>query len=117
MNYQSELLKSVKSIKGDLNKIADSVADGHASPLRYEVENINAIDGEILSALKCGDQVVKITGAQKHLYVVSYKGKGVGEGICMTYVAAGRIETVSYDYTASGWVYNSTDVCTIQVDS
>ena len=81
-----------------------------------EVTNITAIPAAILNDLKCGDKVAKITGKQKHLYTVSYKGDGVGEGICLTYVAAGLIETVSYDFTATGWVYNSTDKCTIQVD-
>jgi hypothetical protein len=27
----------------------------------------------------------------------------------MTYTDASLIETVSYDFTANGWVYNSTD--------
>jgi len=83
---------------------------------RFEVTDINSIDGTILDALQCGDQVVKITGKYNHLYTVSYKGDGVGQGICLTYVAAGLIETVSYDYTENGWVYNSTDKCTINID-
>ena len=81
-----------------------------------EVTDITAIPADVLDKLECGDKVVKITGKQKHLYTVSYKGEGVGEGICMTYTAAGLIETVSYDFTASGWVYNSTDKCTIATD-
>lgn len=76
----------------------------------YEVSNINNISKDILDELKAGDVVVKITGNQKHTYVVSYKGEGAGEGICLTYVDAGRIETVSYDRSGSNWVYNSTDV-------
>ena len=86
------------------------------SSIPTEVTNITAIDGEVLDSLQVGDKIAKITGKQKHLYVVTYKGEGVGEGICLTYCAAGLIETVSYDYTADGWVYNSTDKCTIQVD-
>ena len=86
------------------------------SPRRVEVLNIAEIPGGVLDSLECGDQVAKVTGVQKHLYTVSYKGEGVGEGICLTYVAAGLIETVSYDYTANGWVYNSVDKCTIAVD-
>lgn len=74
-----------------------------------EVTNITAIDGAILSALNVGDKIAKVTGKQKHLYQVSYKGEGAGEGICLTYVAAGLVETVSYDFTDDGWVYNSTD--------
>ena len=80
------------------------------------VTNITAISPEQLDALQPGDHVVKKTGNQKHLYTVSYKGDGVGEGICMTYVAAGLVETVSYDYTENGWVYNSTDKSTLTVD-
>lgn len=74
-----------------------------------EVTDINNIDGETLDNLQCGDKVIKITGKQKHLYVVSYKGEGVGEGICLTYCDASLVETVSYDLTENGWVYNSTD--------
>ena len=83
---------------------------------RYETSNILELDGSVLDALRCGDQVLKLTGNQRHLYTVTYKGTGVGEGICLTYVAAGLIETVSYDLTENGWVYNSTDKCTISVD-
>lgn len=79
------------------------------SSVPTEVTDITAIDGEILDNLQCGDKIVKVTGKQKHLYVVSYKGEGVGEGICLTYADAAGTETVSYDLTADGWVYNSTD--------
>ena len=79
------------------------------SAIAVEVSDITAINGAILDALNVGDKVVKVTGNQKHLYQVSYKGEGVGEGICLTYVDASVIETVSYDFTADGWVYNSTD--------
>ena len=79
-------------------------------PVRLEVEDITAIQGKALDKLACGDQVVKISGNQKHLYTVSYKGDGVGEGICLTYVDASRVETVSYDLTSDGWAYNSTDL-------
>jgi len=77
---------------------------------RYEASSITEIDPKVLDGLKCGDQVAKITGDQKHTYIVTYKGDGVGEGICLSYFAAGYLETVSYDYTSDGWVYNSTDV-------
>lgn len=81
-----------------------------AAPI--EVTDITAMTAEQLDALNVGDKVVKVTGAQKHLYLVSYKGDGVGEGICLSYNAAGYGETVSYDRTESGWAYNSTDVKT-----
>lgn len=89
-----------------LGKILLELVDGAKA---VEVKNITEIDGAILDSLNCGDKVVKVTGKQKHAYIVSYKGEGVGEGICMTYTDAGHIETVSYDFTADGWAYNSTD--------
>ena len=82
-----------------------------------KVKSITTIKSSILNRLKVGDSIIKVTGKQEHLYTVTYKGKGVGEGICLTYQAAGLIETVSYDYTDDGWVYNSTDKCTLTVDS
>lgn len=74
-----------------------------------EVEDITALTNEQLDALECGDKVIKVTGKQKHAYKVSYKGEGAGEGLCLTYVDASIVETVSYDRTAEGWAYNSTD--------
>ena len=71
------------------------------------IANIQAIPSAVLSALECGDVVCKLTGKQKHSYRVSYKEDGVG--ICLTYVDASLVETVSYDYTDGVWVYNSTD--------
>ena len=100
-------------IGGALAEILTELNKG-AKPV--EVADITAIDGEILDALQCGDKVAKITGVQRHLYTVSYKGEGVGEGICLTYVAAGLVETVSYDFTEDGWQYNSTDKSTLNID-
>lgn len=78
-----------------------------AAPI--EVEDITGLTSEQLDNLNAGDKVVKVTGKQKHTYIVSYKGEGVGEGLCLTYVDASTAETVSYDHTADGWAYNSTD--------
>ena len=73
-----------------------------------EVSNITAMTDAELDALKPGDRVIKITGNQKHAYFVTYKEEK--HGICISYFAAGYLETVSYDYTEGHWVYNSTDV-------
>ena len=93
---------------GALPEILSALAG--AAPI--EVTDITKLTAEQLDALNVGDKVVKVTGVQKHLYLVSYKGDGVGEGICLSYNAAGYGETVSYDRTESGWAYNSTDVKT-----
>ena len=97
---------SMVDIGGALAKILVALTNGAVA---VEVEDITAIDGAILDELNVGDKVVKITGKQKHLYLVSYKGEGAGEGLCLTYTDASTVETVSYDRTESGWAYNSTD--------
>lgn len=91
---------------GVLAEILMAIAGGAVA---LEVTDITALTGEQLDALNCGDKVVKVTGKQKHAYIVSYKGEGVGEGLCLTYVDASVAETVSYDNKVTGWEYNSTD--------
>ncbi len=81
------------------------------------VGDITKIPSEILAALEAGDIVIKQTGVQKHAYIVSYKGEGVGQGLCLTYTDASTVETVSYDFTADGWAYNSTDHTTLTPDA
>ena len=88
-----------------LNELADAA-------LPIEVSDITKLTDEQLDGLQVGGKVIKVTGNQKHLYFVTYKGEGAGEGICLSYNAAGYGETVSYDRTESGWAYNSTDVKT-----
>lgn len=83
-----------------------------AGAVPIEVTDITKLTNAQLDALAVGDKVVKITGAEKHLYLVSYKADE-GGGICLTYTDASRVETVSYDRTESGWAYNSTDTTTI----
>ena len=82
---------------------------GASAPI--EVSDITALTAAQLDALNVGDKVVKVTGTDKHLYLVTYKAT-TGGGICLSYNAAGYGETVSYDRTESGWAYNSTDVKT-----
>ena len=93
---------------GALAQILTAIA-GAAAPI--EVTDITKLTNEQLDALQVGDKVVKITGTDKHLYLVTYKAT-TGGGICLSYNAAGYGETVSYDRTESGWAYNSTDIKT-----
>lgn len=94
---------------GALCKILQEVIE---SSVPLEVTNIEALTAEQLDALEVGDKVVKVTGKQKHLYVVTYKGEGVGEGLVLTYNACGYGEAISYDLKATGWEFNSKDVKT-----
>ena len=80
-------------------------------PVSSDIEHLS--DG-LLNSLKVGDVVQKKTGNQKHCYIVTYKGDGAGEGICLTYVACGYMETISYDRSGSSWVFNSKDVVEVQ---
>ena len=80
-------------------------------PVYYKLpvsSNIKQLSDGMLNSLKVGDVVQKKTGNQKHCYVVTYKEEK--HGICLTYCDASVVETVSYDYVGSAWVYNSTDV-------
>ena len=73
--------------------------------------NIQAMTDEQLNQLRAGDVVVKHTGEMEHAYSVTYKQEK--HGICISYYAAGYLETVSYDYVEGHWQYNSTDVTVI----
>lgn len=77
-----------------------------------DTEDITTLSDEVCNALKSGDIVNKVDSTGKHSYRVSYKKDEVG--MCLTYSDASCVETVSYDYTAGHWVYNSKDVTTIE---
>ena len=78
---------------------------------KIEVIDITKLNDNQINKLECGDIVAKNTNGQYHTYILSYKQNGVG--ICLTYTDASVVETVSYDFTESHWVYNSTDVTPI----
>ena len=48
------------------------------------VSDITKLTPAQLDGLKPGDRVIKQTGAAQHVYIVSYKGEGVGQGIFQT---------------------------------
>lgn len=100
-----EEVKDIANQKSHESKIKDDF------PKRYFVDNIKEIDEKILDELECGDVVVKKTKSgnrhMKHTYIVSYYENK--HGCCLTYTAAGLVETQSYDYTDGHWVYNSED--------
>lgn len=89
----------------------DSEASAGSSGM-LSVTDIEALTKEQLDSLDVGDMVVKVTGKARHLYIVTYKGDGAGQGIVLTYNACGYGEAVAYDRTDSGWSFNSTDVKT-----
>ena len=74
------------------------------------IEKLHEIPG-LLDSLQVGDKVVKVTGTDKHLYLVTYKAT-TGGGIVLTYNACGYCESIAYDRTESGWAFNSKDVKT-----
>ena len=88
--------------------LAELLSELASRAVAIEVTDITALTNEQLDGLSVGDKVVKITGTDKHLYLVTYKAT-TGGGICLSYFDASTVETVSYDRTESGWAYNSTD--------
>ena len=79
------------------------------------ITDMTKLTDDQCNALECGDIVLKKTGNQYHSYRVSYKEKNTG--LCLTYVDASCVETISYDYTGGHWVYNSTDHTTLTPDA
>ena len=76
--------------------------------MKVASSSITQLTNEEINKLQAGDIVTKKTGNMFHTYIVSYKEDG--QGICLTYSAAGYQETVSYDLIDGVWTYNSTDV-------
>lgn len=115
MNREQILASIATNLTGQGNQvdIGGALADilneivNRAVPM--EVTDITALTGDQLDVLEPGSVVIKKTGTASHLYTVTYKDAANG-GLCLTYVDASTVETVSYDNTDDGWVYNSTDV-------
>lgn len=75
-----------------------------------KVTNITALTTKQCEALSVGDQVIKKTGNQRHLYTVTYKEEK--QGMCLTYMDAENVETVAYDWngTSKSWDYTDTTI-------
>lgn len=101
LNLFVDFKSSILSFKRKHNLLVEN------SSVKIEVSKINEMTDDVCNSLRCGDLVIKKTGNQKHCYRVSYKEDKVG--MCLTYVDASLVETVSYDYSGGHWVYNSTD--------
>ena len=111
MNKQ-EIIKAVNNFRGanrefsqEMGPIIESIL---ALVTPVSAADITDLTDEQLDALNVGDKVAKKTGTAEHLYTVTYKDAENG-GLCLTYMDASVVETVSYDHTESGWAYNSTD--------
>lgn len=78
------------------------------TPTVIEVTDITALTGAQLDALRNGDMVVKITGTQKHTYIVTYKDETAGE-LLLTYCDWQNVEGVYYEKQEGTWTYVQTD--------
>ena len=105
MGFKVNERTSKSRFKKQHNKLVE-----HSS-FKFEVDNIENISSSIIDLLECGDIVVKKTQNQRHSYRVSYKEKNVG--ICLTYVDASVVETISYDCIEGTWTFNSKDITPI----
>lgn len=76
-------------------------------PITITVNDITALTGDQLEALRAGDVIIKHDGTGDHSYRVSFKGT---TGVCLTYSDCENVETVAYEKTGDTWAYDSTDV-------
>ena len=105
-------IESTREIVKFLQGFSDSDNLRSMVCLRFPVEDITAIPGELLEILRSGDQVIKVDGTGEHAYTVSFKGT---TGRCLTYCDCENVETVAYEKTGDTWAYDSTDVTHIGV--
>ena len=112
MMNREEIIKAVNNFRGANREFSQEMGPIIESLLALvtpvQATDITALTDGQLDALNVGDKVAKKTGTAEHLYTVTYKDAENG-GICLTYLDASVVETVSYDHTESGWAYNSTD--------
>lgn len=97
--------KGKRMVSEDLIKILKNIKNNGI--VKVTTSDIKSLTNDDINSLHCGDIVAKVTGNQKHAYIVSYKEEG--QGICLTYADATYLETISYDYNDGSWVYNSQD--------
>ena len=74
------------------------------------VTDIKALTTKQCNALNVGDQVIKKTGNQRHLYTVTYKEDK--KCLCLSYIDAENAETVAYDYNdiSKQWAWTDTTI-------
>ena len=103
------------SIDSATHTITADIADGAIgkSKLSTEVQNIldaapqkisanpEALTAEQLAALNIGDQVIKTSGNEKHIYTVSYKDATKHE-IALVYADVHTVEEIYYEQDGSG---------------
>ena len=71
------------------------------------VTDITALTTKQCNGLNVGDQVIKKTGNQQHLYTVTYKEEK--QGLCLSYIDAENAETVAYDWNGTSKIWEYTD--------
>ena len=113
---KEEIIRAVNNFRGANRELSQEMGPIIESILALiapePATDITDLTDAQLDALNVGDKVAKKTGTAEHLYTVTYKDAENG-GLCLTYVDASVVETVSYDHSESGWAYNSTDVTPI----
>lgn len=110
MVYDGETVvyaKRIKKVGDSVIIVANKTYEIKSTGITSKFDDFTKIPSAVLETIGCGDVLVKTTTKQEHAYRVSYKEDA--SGICLTYVDASVVETVSYDYTDGAWVYNSTD--------
>ena len=98
--HDKHILTLLGSAKLELSDAQAEAVSGISSV--SEVEDIEHLTAAQLDGLKAGDRIVKVTGNEKHAYIVSYKDEVKGE-ISLTYADHNNVEEVYYEKTDGVW--------------
>ena len=89
-----DIMQGIEKNINDLKTSINNVADGGTK--RIVVTDVETLTAKQLTALRCGDVVIKQTGTEQHAYTVAYKDDTKHE-IALVYADAWNVEEVYYD--------------------
>lgn len=115
---KQEIIKKAYSFRGanrefsqEMGPLVEAIVDLQGDPA-IEVTDIESLTAAQLDSLNAGDTVAKVTGNEKHIYLVAYKDEVKGE-MALVYADAWNIEEVYYEKTGGVWGFVVKDISAV----